>query len=151
VKTSDIIGAFIQEMLEQSGGMVELQRNELAQRFSVVPSQINYVITSRFSPEQGYIIESHRGGGGYIRIKRVQFNDTATHIMHIVNSVGKSLNRFDCRLFLDNLRDYGYISDTEHKIMSAATSDSALSAVNAASRDTVRAQILKSVLMTLIG
>lgn len=151
MKTSDVIGAFISDMLERSGGMVELQRNELAQKFQVVPSQINYVITSRFSPEQGYIIESHRGGGGYIRIKRVQFTDEATHIMHIVNSIGRELTRFDCRLFLRNLHDYGYLNDDEHKLMNAATSDTALGTIPAQERDAARAQIMKTVLMVIRG
>ena len=72
MKSSDIISAFIKQLLEQSDGIVELQRNELAQHFNVVPSQISYVITSRFTPEHGYITESRRGGGGCIRIRREQ-------------------------------------------------------------------------------
>ena len=64
MRSSDIITAFIMEMLESEGGELELKRNELAQHFNVVPSQINYVISSRFTPEMGYLIESKRGGGG---------------------------------------------------------------------------------------
>ena len=69
---SDIIAGFIQQELDQAGGALELQRADLAQRFNCVPSQINYVMSTRFSPEHGYIVESRRGGGGYIRITRVQ-------------------------------------------------------------------------------
>ena len=69
---SDIIAGFIQQELEEAGGALELQRSDLAQRFNCVPSQINYVMSTRFSPEHGYIVESRRGGGGYIRITRVR-------------------------------------------------------------------------------
>ena len=70
---SDLIANFLQDCLDESGdGVLEIQRGELAQRFNCVPSQINYVMSTRFSPERGYIVESRRGGNGYIRITRVQ-------------------------------------------------------------------------------
>ena len=71
--------------------MLELQRSDLAQRFGCVPSQINYVMSTRFSPEHGYIVESRRGGGGYIRIRRVQM-DRQTLLMHVINSIGGELD-----------------------------------------------------------
>ena len=82
---SDIIAGFIQQELDQAGGALELQRSDLAQRFNCVPSQINYVMSTRFSPEHGYIVESRRGGGGYIRITRVQV-DRQTLLMHVITS-----------------------------------------------------------------
>ena len=88
---SDIIAGFIQQELDQAGGALELQRSDLAQRFNCVPSQINYVMSTRFSPEHGYIVESRRGGGGYIRITRVQV-DRQTLLMHVINSVGSRLD-----------------------------------------------------------
>ena len=151
MKASDIISGFIMELLEQSGGNVELQRNELAQHFNVVPSQINYVITSRFTPEHGYIIESRRGGGGYIRIKRVQYNDKSARIMHIINSIGKSVNQFDAFLFLKNMEDNGYITPENHKLIRAAVSDTTLSVVPTDLRDTLRAVIMKNMLLVLKG
>ena len=66
--TSDLIARFILDALDEANGIAELQRATLAEQFSCVPSQINYVISTRFSPERGYIVESRRGGGGYIRI-----------------------------------------------------------------------------------
>ena len=69
---TDMIASFIHDALEEADGVLELQRSDLAQRFNCVPSQINYVMSTRFSPERGYIVESRRGGGGYIRISRVQ-------------------------------------------------------------------------------
>ena len=148
MKSSDLISAFIKQLLEQQGGNVELRRNELAQQFDVVPSQVSYVITSRFTPEHGYVTESHRGGG-YIRIRQVEYNDGNARIMHIVNSIGKSVNMFDTELFLKNMEDYGYISPQAHIIIKAATSDNALSSVPQENRDEVRAAILKNCLLSL--
>lgn len=93
---SDIIAGFIQQELDQAGGALELQRADLAQRFNCVPSQINYVMSTRFSPEHGYIVESRRGGGGYIRITRVQV-DRQTLLMHVINSIGDRLDAASAR------------------------------------------------------
>ena len=77
---SDVIASFIQSALDETDGVLELQRSDLAQRFNCVPSQINYVMSTRFSPEHGYIVESRRGGNGYIRITRVRTD--ARHQFH---------------------------------------------------------------------
>ena len=79
---SDIIAAFIRESLEETDGVLELQRSDLAERFNCVPSQINYVMSTRFSPEHGYIVESRRGGGGYIRIRRAKTDVEAFIPLH---------------------------------------------------------------------
>ena len=100
--TSDMIARFIQAELEEANGVLELQRSDLAQRFGCVPSQINYVMSTRFSPEHGYIVESRRGGGGYIRITRVQV-DRHTLLMHVINSVGDTLGLASARAILSNL------------------------------------------------
>jgi len=149
MKTSDIIGAFIMKMLDEADGDVELRRNELAQQFGVVPSQINYVISSRFTPEQGYRIESRRGGGGCIKITRITFSDNRyMRLMHVVNSIGDSLSQFDAFLFLKNLCDYGYIGEEKHRLIRAAVSDNTLSIVPIEIRDRARASIAKALLMT---
>ena len=102
MRISDLITETIMEMLEKSDeNTAEIQRNDLAMNLGCVPSQINYVISSRFTPEQGYIVESRRGGGGYIRITRVRL-DRSSAIMHIVNSIGDSLNPLDVRVLIDN-------------------------------------------------
>ena len=98
---SDIIAGFIQQELDNAGGALELQRSDLAQRFNCVPSQINYVMSTRFSPEHGYIVESRRGGGGYIRITRVQV-DRQTLLMHVINSVGNTLDSRSARAIAQN-------------------------------------------------
>lgn len=149
MKSSDIITAFILRMLEESDGEFDLQRNELAQKFNVVPSQINYVIASRFTPEQGYVIESRRGGGGYIRIRRVQY-DRGNYLMHIVNAIGKSINEFDAMLFLKNMDENGYISPEAHILMRAAIADKTYAGIPQYVRDELRAVILKNMLTALL-
>ena len=149
MKQSDIISAFINELLEERDGKIEIRRNELAQHFNVAPSQINYVISSRFSPEHGYVIESRRGGGGYIRICRVSYDSKNIQIMHIVNSVGKTLTRLEAALFLKNMEEYGYISEESHRLIMAATSDASLYPVPTDRRDEARASILKNMLTSL--
>ena len=91
MKISDHVANYILALLEEENGRAEIQRNELAESLGCVPSQISYVITSRFTPEQGYLVESRRGGGGYIRITQIQM-DASSAIMHTVNSVGDSLD-----------------------------------------------------------
>jgi transcriptional regulator CtsR len=149
MKSSDLIAAFLLEALEEQDGALELQRNELAQRFNVVPSQINYVISSRFTPERGYIIESQRGGGGYIRIRRVR-SDKRTHIMHVVNAVGKSINAFHADLFLKNMMDYGHLTAGEVRLIRSALSESALSSIPPEVRDYVRADLFKNMLISVM-
>ncbi len=146
MRASDIISAFIMEMLEDANGEVELKRNELAQQFNVVPSQINYVISSRFTPEQGFRIESRRGGGGYIRICRIN-SDRSTQLMHIINSIGSSLSAFDAQVFLKNMFDYGYIDEKAFNLVSAAVSDNTLSEIQQPQRDRIRAKLAKALLM----
>jgi transcriptional regulator CtsR len=99
---SDLIAGFILNAMREADGVAELQRNELAQRFNCVPSQINYVVSTRFSPERGYIVESRRGGGGYIRISRVPY-DSNTLGMHAVNSIGERVSASTARAILNNL------------------------------------------------
>ena len=89
------IANMIIEMLETDGTSAEIRRNDLAERVGCVPSQINYVISSRFTPERGYIVESQRGGGGYIRITRAQY-DLSTLKMHLINSIGESVDGKTC-------------------------------------------------------
>jgi len=143
---SDIIAGFIDEILSDTGGTAELQRAELATRFKCVPSQINYVISTRFSPEHGYIVESRRGGGGYIRIKRIAI-DPELLIMHTINAVGERIDANTATALLANLRQNKIISDDEVRLILSAISNNALRPVIANERDILRASILKQMLM----
>ena len=122
----------------------------LAEQFSCVPSQINYVISTRFSPERGYVVESRRGGGGYIRIRRVK-PSPGQLVMHIINSVGSSLEAGTAAAFVSNMLGDGTISESSAKLIRAATSDSALRPVPQQYRDEVRAAIFKQMLITIIS
>ena len=143
---SDIIAGFIQQELDQAGGALELQRADLAQRFNCVPSQINYVMSTRFSPERGYIVESRRGGNGYIRITRVRV-DRQTLMMHVINSLGSSVDLASARAILSNLVQSGALERDMGQTILTAVGDKALSRVPRESRDAVRADILRQVLI----
>ncbi|MDP4118467.1 MAG: CtsR family transcriptional regulator [Bacillota bacterium] len=144
---SDIIEQFIRESMSDEN-FVELQRNELANRFGCVPSQINYVIQTRFTNERGYIVESRRGGGGGITIKRISVNNS-NPLMHIVNSVGDELDYPTARILVSNLADYGALNSREAKLICSAMTDKVLN-LPKPTRDTLRATILKSMLINLI-
>ena len=146
---SDLIAAFIAEELEQAGGVLELQRSDLAQRFDCVPSQINYVMSTRFSPERGYIVESRRGGNGYIRISRVRM-DRQTLLMHVINSVGDVLDLPSARAILTNLAESGAISTEAARCLLAAVSERALQSAPPVYRQAIRADIVKHVLIQLV-
>lgn len=146
---SDLIAGFIQEALEDSDGVLELQRSDLAQRFNCVPSQINYVMSTRFSPEQGYIVESRRGGGGYIRITRVRA-DRETLLMHVINSLGDTLDLPSARAIARNLVDNGAISLEAGRTLLSAVGDAALRAAPRDIRSAIRADVFKQVLIHLV-
>jgi len=146
VRISDVIAGFIDEVLSETGGTAELQRAELASRFNCVPSQINYVISTRFSPEHGYIVESRRGGGGYIRIKRVAM-DSEMLIMHTVNAIGERLDKNTAAALVANLRQSEAIRNEEAILILSAISNNALRPANPIERDALRASILKQMLM----
>lgn len=147
--TSDLIASFIQEMLESAGGMAELQRSDLAERFSCVPSQINYVISTRFSPEHGYVVESRRGGGGYIRITRVR-TDPRRLIMHTVNSVGDSLDLRTAAAFVSNMLEADALDKSSAGLIMTAIGDSALRPISPEHRDIVRASVFKQMLVSVL-
>ena len=148
---SDLIARFILDELNESDGIAELQRSMLAERFNCVPSQINYVISTRFSPEHGYLVESRRGGGGYIRITRVQVNTPRQLIMHTINSIGDELDQGTAVAFLSNAVMSGALSEEAGSIMRAAISDNALRTVPRQYRDAVRAPMLKYMLLQTIS
>lgn len=143
---SDNVAAYILNMINEADGTAEIQRNELAGILGCVPSQINYVITSRFTPEQGYIVESRRGGGGYIRITR-RVISPSDMIMHIVNSIGDSIDGGSTRVIIKNLVESNILSFQEARLISAATSDKALIGAPKANRDEIRASIFKNMLL----
>lgn len=148
MKLTDIIAREILDMLESEDGIALIQRNELATQIGCVPSQINYVITSRFTPEQGYIVESRRGGGGYIRIRRIHHNGNEA-MMHIINSIGDTLDEATVRAILDNLVYDNLVSPKMATLILAATSDSTLRPLNYENKHIIRARIFKRMLLNV--
>ncbi len=146
---SEKIARLIEGMLEEQGGTLEIGRNELALKMGCVPSQINYVITSRFTPQRGYIVESRRGGGGYVRITKVRF-DRNSYLMHFYHAVGDELDSASAKVFALQLAADGILSPKEATVLTAAVSDDALLLIRREDRDTVRARIFKTVLLKLI-
>ena len=142
------IAGMILDMLSDSG-TTEIRRNDLAEQLGCVPSQINYVISSRFTPEHGYMIESRRGGGGYIRIRRVVMSHTSA-LMHIINSIGGAVDPMTTRIILENCIESGIISPDAAKLIATAVSAAVLQAVPVEYRDTLRAALLKQLLLTQI-
>lgn len=147
MRISDSVANYILELLNEDNGCAEIQRNELAGIIGCVPSQINYVITSRFTPEQGYIVESRRGGGGYIRITRIQM-DRSSAIMHLVNSIGSSLDCATVRAMLNNMVQQEILDYSAAKLIAAATSEQSYSTVPQENRDVLRAAVFKNMLIT---
>lgn len=141
---SDRIESFIIELMKDEAEYAEFGRNELAEIFGCVPSQINYVISTRFNPEKGYTVESQRGGGGYIKIKRIT-HEKATDAIALI---GKSCNFREAKAVIKYLYEHGDISPEVAKVLTAAVSDNAIMIPNPA-RDAVRANILKNVLCEL--
>ncbi len=149
MRLSDEIAGLILSMLESSGGTTEIRRNDLAEQLGCVPSQINYVLTSRFTPEQGYIVESRRGGGGYIRIRKVVSSPAAV-IMHLINSIGGEIDQGSANAITDSLLHRGIISDEAAALMRSALSDKCYSCVPQKDRDILRAMIFKHMLLTQV-
>ncbi|MBE6555853.1 MAG: CtsR family transcriptional regulator [Ruminococcaceae bacterium] len=146
---ADQIAKLIEEMLEEGGGSLELQRNEMAGRLGCVPSQISYVITSRFTPERGYIIESRRGGGGHIRIVRKQMHRNE-YLMHFFYAIGDAIDEKEARAYLVNLLDQDIITPREALIIEHAVSGAALQDLTSDVARTVRARMFRHILLSLM-
>lgn len=149
MKISELIAREIISMLEEQDGIAEIKRNDFANKLGCVPSQINYVLASRFTPEQGYVIESRRGGGGYIKITRL-CSDKKSQIMHIIDSLGEQIDFYSARSILINLCYQQLIEKKAASIVLSAVSDSALKVVDAEIRDKVRADIFKNALVMAV-
>ena len=147
---SDLIEAFIKQMIADTNGSIELQRNELANQFNCVPSQINYVISTRFTTDRGYYVESRRGGGGHVKIKRINVNIPGNYLMHIVSSMGSRISQQSAEVFVNNFVDYEVISEREGFLMKAALSDKILGGLPMPDRDIIRASLLKNMIMSLL-
>ena len=147
-RLSDLIEQMIKEMIDANGGRVELTRGELAEQVNCVPSQITYVLSTRFTNGQGYVVESRRGGGGWIRVSRIaNEGHKSNYVMHVINALGDSLSRHDVDVYLKNFIDYELMSEAHATVMYAATSDQALRRVPPGVRDVIRMDIFQNMLL----
>ena len=147
---SEVIEEFIKQMIDDTNGTIEIQRNELASYFRCVPSQINYVISTRFTTDKGYYVESRRGGGGHIRIKRANIDKPKNYLMHIISAMGDNITQQSAEVFINNFLDYGVITKREAAVMLAAISNKILVTMKIPDRDKYRANILKNMLIGLL-
>ena len=146
MRMSDLIEEFIKELFEDNQE-VEIQRNELAEHFNCVPSQINYVISTRFKPSQGYYVESKRGGGGHIKIKKA-VNTKSDYLMYIIKNIGREITSNEVDILISDFLSYGVIDEKEAKLLKVATSDNVLQLTKDI-KDEVRARIFKNMLLNI--
>lgn len=150
MRLSDAIESFIKEMMTADEPEIELRRNELADYFNCAPSQINYVLQTRFSPDHGYLTESRRGGGGYIRIVRV-VRSGPMQLLYLVNErIGNTLPEQDAVRIITQLAEQGLVTRSEADMMASAVSTQALAVpLQENMKDVLRARILKSMLLSI--
>ena len=151
-----IIERHIQNLLETTTEeSVFLSRKNLSEHFGCVPSQINYVIRSRFTPERGYIVESQRGGHGYIRVIRLCLDMPEDRANHVDELVGDTVNEQEIRRILSNLQHRQLISNRERLLIEVATRfqeemGSSLLDLSPYKRDSLNAELLKRLLRSLV-
>ncbi|MCH5316199.1 MAG: CtsR family transcriptional regulator [Eubacterium sp.] len=148
MKLSDVIADMILDMFDDDTSTIQIQRNDLAAQLGCVPSQINYVITSRFTPEQGYRIESRRGGGGCIMITRAATKENA--VISLINSIGSSIDEKSAKSHIYNLGYHNLISDISANIMLAIVADSNFKGLPTEIKNHIRASQLKQALLACI-
>ncbi|MEX0414197.1 MULTISPECIES: transcriptional regulator CtsR [Bacillus] len=146
---SDIIEKYLKQVIDLSNNnVIEIKRNEVADRFDCVPSQINYVINTRFTLERGFVVESKRGGGGYIRIIKVKLHDDIDIIDQMLHMIDHSVAQGNAESMIIRLIEEGIITNREAKLMLSVLDRSVL-LMDVPSRDELRARILCAMLRTL--
>ncbi|AWB46169.1 transcriptional regulator [Paenibacillus sp. CAA11] len=147
---SDIIEKYLKSILHESPeGAIEIQRNDLADQFSCVPSQINYVISTRFTLEKGYLVESKRGGGGYIRIRRVELPGPTSLHTHLQHTIGEEIGQVAAEGLVYQLEESRVLTHREAEMMRAAISRDVL-ILKLPYRDQIRARIMKAMLISIL-
>lgn len=148
MKMSDMIANMILDMFDDSTSTIQIQRNDLANQLGCVPSQINYVITSRFTPEAGYRIESRRGGGGYILITRADSNENA--LVSLINSIGDEIDERTARANIYNCSYQKLLDEKSARMMASAMQESNFRGLPQEISNTIRAKQLKQMLLAYI-
>lgn len=142
---SDIIERYLKEILANSEE-IEIRRSEIADQFDVVPSQINYVIKTRFTIQNGYVVESKRGGGGYIRIEKVKLLDDIDVLDSLIGVIGDSLNERDAISILGSLYEDSVLSKREASLLASTLSKSTLNIGDRNLEEQIRAKVMIGIL-----
>ncbi|MCT1176195.1 CtsR family transcriptional regulator [Pediococcus pentosaceus] len=142
---SDIIERYLKEILANSEE-IEIRRSEIADQFDVVPSQINYVIKTRFTIQNGYVVESKRGGGGYIRIEKVKLLDDIDVLDSLIRVIGDSLNERDAISILGSLYEDSVLSKREASLLVSTLSKSTLNIGDRNLEEQIRAKVMIGIL-----
>lgn len=148
-KLSNSIEDFLNELIFESGGVLEIQRSKISDQFNCAPSQINYVLTTRFTPFKGYYVESRRGGGGYIRIVKVKIEDDDERLERFLDFVGDSITKNNSDDLLEELVRLKKVTRREMELMKVSLSDRSLSQCE--NRNELRADLLKNMLLVIFS
>lgn len=148
-KLSNSIEDFLNELIFESGGVVEIQRSKISDQFNCAPSQINYVLTTRFTPFKGYYVESRRGGGGYIRIVKVKLEDDEETLERFLNFIGDSITKNNSDDVIEELFRLNKITKREMELMKVSLSDRSLSQCE--NRNELRADLLKNMVLVIFS
>jgi len=148
-KLSNSIEEFLNELIFESGGVVEIQRSKISDQFNCAPSQINYVLTTRFTPFKGYYVESRRGGGGYIRIVKVKLEDDEDILERFLDFIGDSITKNNSDDLIEELVRLNKLTEREMELMKGSLSDRSLSQCE--NRNELRADLLKNMLLVIFS
>jgi len=143
----DEIENYLKRLLHQTG-VIEIQRNELAKKFMCVPSQINYVLQTRFTLDRGYLIESRRGGGGYVRIERIRLASDEALQQVLQEGIGEAISQEKAEGFINRFYEEGIITEREALLIKTAMKKEVLR-IDLPYRDIIRANILKAMILVL--
>ena len=146
---SDQIEKYFRKMLKNAEGEIEIKRNKLADEFNCAPSQINYVLDTRFTVEKGYLIESQRGGGGYIRLIRINIDSETETLKNIISRLDDGVTQKEAAGVIDRLYENDLIDEREKKLMKVAVNRRVLR-MDLPYRDYIRGRILKSMLKVIL-
>ncbi|MEG2814093.1 MAG: CtsR family transcriptional regulator [Oscillospiraceae bacterium] len=149
MRITDLITDTILQLLCENDGTIQIQRNDMANQIGCVPSQINYVITSRFTKEQGYIVESRRGGGGFIKIVKVNqsYDDL---ILNLINELEDELDESTTRILIKSIYNDNYIDEMTAKIMLSVIADNNFRGLDDNVKRKIRANLFKTMLINSI-
>ncbi|MFW5787304.1 MAG: CtsR family transcriptional regulator [Halanaerobiales bacterium] len=146
---SDQIEKYLKNLLEKYEGKIEIKRNQLAEDFNCAPSQINYVLDTRFTAEKGYIVESQRGGGGYIRIIEVQIDSEPELLKNIISELGGMVTQREANGIIQRLFNNDIIDEREKNLMQIVVHRRIIG-VELPRRDYIRGRILQGMLEVIL-